>query len=92
MINDYYGSLTFDELQYYPEFLYWEGYEDLYQVKVLSHCDDIQNNIISQHISDMIVKVPSAPIMIQTFPQFRDTNGVLEDLSCSPVDYSINIW
>ena len=58
MTEDYQGEEDPEILLHTTDLLYWyEWHRDLYQIQVLTHCDEIANNIISQDIDNMLVQV-----------------------------------
>ena len=56
MTEDYQGELDAETLLYTTDLLYWyEWHRVIYQIQVLTHCDEIADNIISQNIDNMLV-------------------------------------
>ena len=65
---------------------------NIHHFKILTYCDGAVYNIIDQDINNMQITVPGATFTSQTFSQFKDTFGVLDDHKCGPVVYSLEVF
>ena len=54
----------------------------LQTIEVKSRCQDLQELIIEQKLSDMHVQVGSGQVSLQQLSQFKDRYGLLEDEKC----------